>query len=73
MLLLKEHLACYSSGKEKINKEITSIINTKAIEKNHYYFSTFIDVADFLATNQLVFRGKINAFESEDGEEKDSF
>ena len=38
----KEHLACYSTWKEKIkrskmSKDITSLANTKAIEKNRYY------------------------------------
>ena len=39
----KELLACYSTWKEKIKrsemgKEITSLVNTEAIEKNRYYF-----------------------------------
>ena len=40
----KEHLAFYYIWKEKIkrsetDKEITSLVNREAIEKNHYYFS----------------------------------
>ena len=67
----KEHLARYSTWKEKIKrsemgKEIISLVNTEAIEKNCYYFSTLIDIVVFLATHQLVFRGKIDALESED-------
>ena len=64
----KEHLTCYSTWKEKIKRsemgeEITSLINTEPIEKNRYYFPTLIDIA---AAHELVFRKKIDAFESED-------
>ena len=71
----KKHLACYSSWKEKIKrpktgKQITSLVNTEAIKRNRYYFSTLIDPVAFLTTHQLAVRGKIVAFENE-GEEKD--
>ena len=32
---------------------------SKQIERNHYYFSTLIDIVAFLAAYQLAFRGKI--------------
>ena len=67
----KEHLACYSTCKERIEqsemgKEITSLGNTEAIERNRYYFSTLIDMVTFLVSHQLALRGKIDAFESKD-------
>ena len=39
----KEHLACYSTWKEKIKrsemgKKITTLVNTETIERNRYYF-----------------------------------
>ena len=49
-----------------MGKEIISLLNTEAIERNRYYFSTLIGVVAFSATLQLAFRGKIDAFESED-------
>ena len=50
-----------------MGKEATSLVNTVAIERNPYYFPTLIDmVVAFLATHQLAFRGKTDAFESED-------
>ena len=59
----KQHLACYTTWKEKIKrsemgKKITSLVNTEAIEKNRYYFSTLMDIVAFLATHQLALRGK---------------
>ena len=74
----KEHLACYSTWKEKIKrsemgKEITSLAHTEAVERNSYYFSTLTDVVAFLATHQLAFRGKIDAFESKKEGEMDYF
>ena len=67
----REHLACCSTWEEKTkrsetDKKITSLVNTVAIEKNRCYFSTLIDIVAFLAIHQLAFRGKIDAFESED-------
>ena len=66
----KEHLACYSTWKEKIKRyemgeEITLLVNTEVTERNRYYFSILIDIVAVLATHQLAFRGKIDAFESE--------
>ena len=67
----KEHLACYSTYKEKIQgsemgKEITSLVNTEAIKRNRYYFSTLIEIVAFLSACQLAFREEINAFKSGD-------
>ena len=56
-----------------MGREITSLVNTETFERNRYYFSTFIDILAFLATHQLTFIGKIDAFESKDEEEMDSF
>ena len=70
----KEYLVCYSTWKDKIKRyEITSLVNTKAGERNRYYFSTLIDVVTLLATHQLAFRGKIDVFDSKDEREMDSF
>ena len=49
------------------------MVNTQAIERNRYYFSTSIDIIAFLSTHQLVFKGKIDAFESEDEGENGLF
>ena len=48
----KEHLACYSTWKEKIKpskmgKEITLFVNTEAIKRIRYHFSTLIDTIAF--------------------------
>ena len=48
-----------------MGKEITSSVNTKAIERNRYHFSTLIDIVAFLAIHQLAFRAEIDAFKSE--------
>ena len=56
-----------------MGKEIFSLVNTKAIERNRYYFSTLIDVVAFLAIHQLAFKGKIDAFKCEYEGEMDSF
>ena len=74
----KEHLACYSTWKKNIKlsemgKEIIPLVNKEAIERNRYYFSTLIDIVAFSATHQLAFRGKIDALESKDEREMDSF
>ena len=42
------------------------MVNTHAIKRSRYYFSTSIDIVSFLSIHQLVFKGKIDAFESED-------
>ena len=57
----KEHLACYITWKEKtkrleMGKNISSIVNTEAIDRNRCYFSNLIDIVAFLATHQLPFR-----------------
>ena len=53
---------------------ITSLVNIEAIERNRYYFSTFlIDLIPFLATLQLAFKRKIDVFESEDEGENGLF
>ena len=56
-----------------MGKEITSLVNTKAIERNCYHFSTLIDIVAFLAIHQLAFKGETDAFESEYEGEMDSF
>ena len=53
-----------------MGKKITSLVNTQAIERNRYYFSTSIDIVVFSSTHQLVFKEKNDAFESEDEGEK---
>ena len=55
----KEHLTCYSTWKEKMKrsemgKEIISLINTEAIERNRYYFSTLIDIRESCVIRSLV-------------------
>ena len=73
----KEHLACYSFWKKikRSEMEISSIVNTEAMETNRYYFSTLIDVIVFwLLINwhskekltHLIakIKGKINPFKS---------
>ena len=49
------------------------MVNTQAIKRSRYYFSTSIDIVAFLSTHQLVFKGKIDAFESEDEGENGLF
>ena len=48
-----------------MGNKITPLVNTEAIERNRYYFFILIDIVAFLATYQLAFREKIDAFESE--------
>ena len=47
-----------------MDKEITLLVNTEAIERNRHYFSALIDRVAFSATHQLALRGKIDAFET---------
>ena len=49
------------------------MVNTQAIERSRYNFSTSIDIIAFLSIHQLVFKGKIDAFESEDEGENGLF
>ena len=49
------------------------MVNTQAIERSRYYFSTSIDIVAFLSIHQLEFKGKIDAFESEDEGENGLF
>ena len=49
------------------------MVNTQATERNHYYFFTLIDIVAFLSTHQLVFKGIIDAFESENEGENGLF
>jgi len=50
------------------SKEVSTLLNSNAIERNKYYISSLNDVAEFLATHQLAFRGRVEAFSSmEDG------
>ena len=49
-----------------MSEKIISLVNTEAVERNCFYFSTLIDIAAFLASHQLAFRGKIDALKSED-------
>ena len=55
-----------------MGREITSLVNIEAFERNRCYFSTFIDILAFLATHQLTFKEKIDAFESKDEGEMNS-
>ena len=56
-----------------MGKEVTSLVNTEANERNGYYFSTLTDMVAFSATHQLAFRGKIDAFESNNQEGNELF
>jgi len=55
-------------NRSKNSKEISTLLNSNAIERNKDYISSLVDVREFLATHQLVFRGTVEAFSSmEDG------
>ncbi|XP_041860486.1 uncharacterized protein LOC121652026 [Melanotaenia boesemani] len=63
----KEHLTCEAMWKDKerrihTSKEISTLINTDQLQHNRYYVSAIIDVVEFLAVNQLPFRGDHDAF-----------
>ncbi|CAM4655053.1 unnamed protein product [Leuciscus chuanchicus] len=67
----KEHLTCYSMWKEKVSridkgKEISTLLYAEQIQRNRYYMSSLIDVVEFLVSNQLPLRGKIEAFDHMD-------
>ena len=49
-----------------MRKEITSLVNSEAIERNCCYFSTLNDIVACFATHRLACRGEIDAFESKD-------
>ncbi|KAM8769430.1 uncharacterized protein AB9X84_001697 isoform 1-T1 [Acanthopagrus schlegelii] len=58
----KEHLTCEAMWRDKqrrihTSKEISTLINTDQLQRNRYYLSAIIDVVEFLAVNQLPFRG----------------
>ncbi len=70
----KEHQTCEAMWGDKerriqTGKEITTLNNAEHLEHNRYYLSSIIDVVEFLAVNQLPFRGDHDAFDcmSEDG------
>uniref|UniRef100_A0A671QMD9 DUF4371 domain-containing protein n=1 Tax=Sinocyclocheilus anshuiensis TaxID=1608454 RepID=A0A671QMD9_9TELE len=44
-------------------KEISTLLHTEQIQRNRYYMSSLIDVVEFLVSNQLPLRGKIEAFD----------
>jgi len=60
--------------KEKENrstnsKDISTLLNSNAIERDKYYISSLIDVIEFLVAHKLAFRETVKAFSSiEDGE-----
>ncbi|ROI52181.1 Zinc finger MYM-type protein 1 [Anabarilius grahami] len=67
----KEHLTCHSMWKEKVSridkgKEISTLLYAEQIQRNRYYMSSLIDVVEFLVSNQLPLRGKIEAFDHMD-------
>ncbi|KAG9283252.1 hypothetical protein AMEX_G2003 [Astyanax mexicanus] len=70
----KEHLACEAMWRDKerrtqTSKEISTLINNDQLQRNRYYLSAIIDVVEFLAVNQLPFRGDHDAYSgmNEDG------
>ncbi|CAK6983693.1 zinc finger MYM-type protein 1-like [Scomber scombrus] len=70
----KEHLTCEAMWRDKerrihTSKEISTLINTDQLQRNRYYLSAIIDVVEFLAVNQLPFRGDHDAYSAmnEDG------
>ncbi|KAL7407295.1 hypothetical protein ABVT39_006367 [Epinephelus coioides] len=70
----KEHLTCEALWRDKerrihTSKEISTLINTDQLQRNRYYLSAIIDVVEFLAVNQLPFRGNHDAYSdiNEDG------
>lgn len=51
-------------------KEIATLLNSDQPGRNPYYVSALIDVVDFLAENQLPFRGSCDAFDDMVGDGK---
>jgi len=58
----RDNLACCIMWKKENrstnSKEISTLLNSNAIERNKY-ISSLIDVIEFLATHQLAFRGRV--------------
>ena len=52
-----------------MGKEITSLVNTEAIERNCYYFSNLSDIVAFLAIYQLAFEEKLTHLKAKTKEE----
>lgn len=63
----KEHLMCDAIWREREKRtetdtEISTLVNTEQLGRNRYYVSSIVDIVEFLATNQLPLRGKLDAF-----------
>ena len=56
-----------------MGKEITSLVNSEAIERNRYYFSTEINIVTFMATDQLAFEEKLTHLKATTREGMNSF
>jgi len=61
----KIHIDSMVSWKDQIrrinsNKEISTLVNNEALEENRYYVSTLMEIAKFLAVEEISFRGDEN-------------
>ncbi len=63
MALWKERLARVKKG-----TEISSLVNSAQLERNRAYLSAIVDIIQFIAVNQLPFRGSVDAMDAR-GEE----
>ena len=66
--LTRNHLIAFSMWKEKEvrdekNQFVSTLVNEKILEDNRYYLSSIVEMIQFLASNELPFRGTYNTEE----------
>lgn len=69
----KEHMSAVMLWKERLSRvqkgtEISSLVNSHQLERNRAYLSAIVDIIEFIAVNQLPFRGSVDAVDAR-GEE----
>lgn len=65
----KEHMTSMAFWKERENRtesgqEISTLVNSNQLARNHYYLSSIVDMVEFLVVNNLPLRASTDAFDS---------
>jgi len=64
-----EHLKCMALWKEKESRstagtEVSTLVNSRQLDRNCKYFSAIADIIVFLVSNTLPLRGSLDAFDT---------
>uniref|UniRef100_H2ZUD4 TTF-type domain-containing protein n=1 Tax=Latimeria chalumnae TaxID=7897 RepID=H2ZUD4_LATCH len=65
----KEYLNCMMAWKERkirsaMGKEVSTLVNSDQLAMNRYYLSSIIEIVEFLAINELPFRGSSDSIDN---------